>query len=186
MPALAPYLPDAFVGLVPVVAHPIDGVGDPLPEIVAGRLRVLVVEVEGIDELAVDIELELTVGGVADAHRARAAITFEVVERSLEQLLAAVDAVNDLEVGGMVGPRAMADPVDEIAGFVGQAQPDEPVERERGIAGPRVAVVPVAHAPDLFGKAEGGGGHDGAGVPAVQELQGQRGTMHLVTPAPPV
>src|SRR5207244_2765404 len=61
------------------------------------RRAVLVVEVDAVDQLAVDVELELCRRPVADPHRRRARVALEVVEGLLGQLLAAVDAVHDLE-----------------------------------------------------------------------------------------
>jgi hypothetical protein len=62
-------LPDALVGLVPVLAHPLDDRAEVLPRVVRERRAVLVVEVDGVDQLAIDVKLELAGGGVADPHR---------------------------------------------------------------------------------------------------------------------
>ena len=49
-------------------------------------------EVDGVDDLAVDVELELGRRAVADAHRPRAAIAGEMRQLVLGQVAAAVDA----------------------------------------------------------------------------------------------
>ena len=90
-------LPDALVGLVPVLADPVDDAADGLPAVVGDRPSVLVVEVDRVDHLAVDVELELVGGAVADPHRAGASVALEVVEDDLLEVGAAVDAVHDLE-----------------------------------------------------------------------------------------
>ena len=65
MLASAARLPDALVGLVPVVRDPVDDAGELLPGVVVDRLAVLVEEVDGVHQLAVDVELELP-AAVAD------------------------------------------------------------------------------------------------------------------------
>src|SRR5205823_12895854 len=93
----APRLPEALVGLVPGLANPLDDLSELLPGLVGDGLAVLVVQVDGIDQLAVDVELELVGRAVADAHRCRSAVALEVVELDLLEVGAAVDAVHDLE-----------------------------------------------------------------------------------------
>ena len=80
MLAAAARLPDPLVGLVPVLADPVHDPYDRDPGVVVERRSVLVVEVERVDELAVDVELELLGRAVADPHRRRAAVALEVVE----------------------------------------------------------------------------------------------------------
>ena len=90
-------LPDPLVGLIPVVTDPLDDVTEVGPRIGIHRLAVLVVEVHGVHQLTVDVELELVGGAVSDANRMRAAVTLEVVENLLFQVRPAVDPVHDLE-----------------------------------------------------------------------------------------
>ena len=65
--AAAAHLPDALVGLVPVVAHPVDDSGEVHPRPVRDRVRVVVVDVDRVDQLAVDVELERVGPGVSDS-----------------------------------------------------------------------------------------------------------------------
>ena len=62
------HFPDAFVGLLPVVAEPVEAMANADPEIVGDRGDIFVVEVERVHEFAVDVGLILRDGGVADAH----------------------------------------------------------------------------------------------------------------------
>ena len=67
------------------------------PAVVADGRDVLVVQVDRVHQLAVDVQLELPVGGVADPHRPRAAVAVQVVELLLGQVGPAVDAVHELQ-----------------------------------------------------------------------------------------
>ena len=68
--AAAAGFPDAFVGLVPVIAEPVDHVRDGGPALV-GRLQAARVDLgDGVERLAVDVELQLVGGAVADPDRA--------------------------------------------------------------------------------------------------------------------
>jgi hypothetical protein len=67
------------------------------PKVVGDGGAVLVVEVDGVHELAVDVQLKLVVGVVAYPDRARAAVAFEMVEVLLRQFSAPVYAVHELQ-----------------------------------------------------------------------------------------
>jgi hypothetical protein len=98
--AAAPGLPDALVGVVPVLAEPVHHGDDVLPALVADAPVAECAAVEGVDRvhgLAVDVELELVGGAVAYPHGAGAPVAVEVVERLLGEVGAAVDAVHDPE-----------------------------------------------------------------------------------------
>src|SRR5581483_3974343 len=104
---------------------------------------------------AVDVERELAMGVVADAHRRRAAITGEVIERELGQAVAAVDAVDDLwrAAAGTSLAAARLEPAHEGARLVGEADAQQAVDGERSVADPAIAIVPVARAADRLGQA---------------------------------
>jgi hypothetical protein len=110
-------------------------------------------------------------------------------ELLLGQILAPVDAVHDLQRPGLAVAavaHAPLQPAHERTGLVGEPEPEQRVEREGGIAHPRVAVVPVARAAELLGQAGGRGGHDRAGRRVGQQLERKRGAMHHLAPAPAV
>ncbi len=63
----------------------------------AGSFAILVGQIHRVHHLAIDIELQLAVGRVADAHRAGVLVTAQVIERLLRHLMSAIDAVQDLQ-----------------------------------------------------------------------------------------
>ena len=152
VPAAAARLPDPLVGLVPVVHQPLEVAGELHPAVVVDRQPVLVAEVDRVHQLAVDVELQLGRRPVADPHRSRAHVALQVRELLLGQVLAPVDAVHDLQRARLAVGRvaeAPLQPVHERAGLLGEPEPEQRVEREGGVAHPRVAVVPVACAAEL-------------------------------------
>ena len=75
-----------------------------------------VVEIDGVDQLAVDVELQLVGGAVADPHRGRAAVALQVFEELLLEVGAAVDPVHDLKralLRGRALAEALGQPVHE-------------------------------------------------------------------------
>ena len=166
-------------------ADPVDQPDEVRARVVGDRLAVLVVEVDRVHQLAVDVELELVYGGVADAHRARAAVAGEVVGSvsSGSSWRPSMPYMIWSEPSGFELVAARLDPAHERAGLVGVAEPHEGVERERRVADPGVAVVPVAHAADLLGQAEGGRGDDRAVLLRDEQLQRQRGAVDHLAPA---
>ena len=104
VPARAAHLPDALVGLVPApsTSSSSSTCWSAQPRIVrrdAVRARL----VQRVDDLAVDVELELLGGGVADAHRPRALVAGQPVDLPLGQPPLARDAVHDLQLVGIAG-----------------------------------------------------------------------------------
>ena len=156
------------------------------PGVVGDRLGVLVVEVDRVDQLAVDVELELLGRAVSDPDGRRAGVALEVVEHGLLEVGPAVDAVHDLKRAVTAAGRlaeAVGEPAHERLRLLGEAEPQERVEGEGGVADPGVAVVPVALAAELLGKARGRRGHDGARGPVGEQLQRERGAVHRLAPA---
>ena len=186
--AVATHLPDALVGLLPVGGDPLEHAANFHPEIVRERHAVLVVQVDSIHQFAVDVELKVAGGGVADADGAGAAVAVQMSEDLLGQVVPSVDTVHHVErafvVLLLVG--AGLHEVGEGAGFGGIAEAHEGVHGEGGIANPGVAVVPVAHAADFLGQAGGRSGDDGAGGQKREQFQDQGGAGHSFTPAPVV
>ena len=75
------------------------------------------------------------------------------------------------------------EPVDEAGGFLGEADANEGVDGEGGVAEPGEAIVPVARTADDFGEAGGDGGDDGAGGLEREKLQREGGTLDAIAPA---
>ena len=98
------------------------------------------------------------VRAVADPHRPRAAVALQVVERLLREFGPAVDAVHELQGAGPLAVGvlpAVLQPVPEAGRLLGEPDAEQAVQRERGVADPGVAVVPVARAADRLGQAAG-------------------------------
>jgi hypothetical protein len=152
----------------------------------AGLQTVDVGQVDRVHRLAVDVQLQLVGGAVADAHRAGAAPALEVVERLLDQVGAAVHPVHDLQraaavrraVGG-----AVQQPPAERGGFIEVAQAEQGVDGERAVPDPGVPVVPVALAAGLLGQPGGRRGHQRAAGRVRHQLQRHRGPGHHLPPA---
>src|SRR5439155_22126465 len=102
---LAADLPDALVGLLPLVEHGAAGTTQEIPEDVVDLAPVLAVEPGRVEELAEHVELELGGGSVADPHRPRPPIPLEMVELDLGQEALAADSIHDLERVGAAGSR---------------------------------------------------------------------------------
>ena len=171
-------LPDALVGLVPVRAHPLDDAGQVAPRVVVDRPSVLVEEVDGVHQLAVDIELKLLGGRVADANGGRSRVALEVREHLLGQVGAPVDAVHDLERARgvfLAFAKTVGEPAHERLGLLGET------EAQKRVADPGVAVVPVALAAELLGEARRGGGHERSGGPVAVAVPSSelRGTARV-------
>src|SRR5687768_17044237 len=78
--AAATHFPNSLVRLLPVFADPINEADEVLPKVMRDRRAPFIVEINGVQELAMDVELELIPGGIADANRLRAAISAEMRE----------------------------------------------------------------------------------------------------------
>ncbi len=177
-------LPDALVGLLPVLGEPVQLAGERLPQLEGDRRGELVVEVHRVHELAVDVELELPGGAVADPHGFRVAVAAQVLEDDLVEVGVAVHAVQDVQAlvaGGLL--TALFQPVHERGGLVGEPERHERVDGERGVADPRVPVVPVADATELLRQGGGGRRHQCSGGTVDQQFEHERGAVHHLPPA---
>ena len=151
-----------------------------MPGVVAG--------VDAVERLAVDVELELLRGAVADPNGARAAVPRPVVEGLLDEVGGAVHPVHDVERRPVAVPAgALGDPVAQPLGEPGrllhESQPEQRTHRERGVPHPGVAVVPVALAAHLLGERGGRGGDEPAGRRVRHELERDRRALDHLAPA---
>ena len=160
-----------------------------MPGVGADALAVLVVEVDRVDQLAVDVELELVDGAVADPHRPGVAVAAQVVELGLVGDVA-VDVVEHPQRAEVVGRAVLGrvrhpvrEPAHERRRLVGEAEPQQRVEAERGVADPHVAVVPVAAPAHRLGQARGRRGDDRAGRLVGEQLERQGGAVDRLAPA---
>ena len=133
--------------------------------------------VERRHHLAVDVELELAGGGVADAHGCRALVTREPVDLPLVEAALAGGPVHDLHLRGIAGDGPQQ-PVPPGHGLVVEAAAHQRLEGQRGVAQPAEPVVPVAVAAEGLGQRRGRGRHDPAGRLVGQRLQGDERPDH--------
>ena len=173
-------LPDPAVRLAPVLEGRLDLADedrpDPLVEAVA-RLRV---EVDRVEHRAPHVVLALPVGGVADADRPRPLVAGEVVEGLLLRHRLAVDAVHDLEVASSLGD--VGDEMEVVVRLPVEAERVEAPQRERRVADPAVAVVPVALAARRLGQRGRRRRDDGAARRVGQALQRERRALEVRAP----
>lgn len=151
MPARAANFPNALVGLVPMVRDEVDEVTLDVPGVFRRGEAEVAFEVGGVDDLAVNIELKLAGGGVADADRAGIFVAVEVREFEFGKRTFAGDTVEHLKLAWIARDGAL-EPIAEGGGFLAIAGLHEGEERECGVAKPAEAIVPVAHAANVFGE----------------------------------
>ena len=72
---------------------------------VADGCDVLVMQVNRVHQFAVDVELQLPMGGIADSHRPRALVALQVIQRFLREFGPAVNAVHQLQRAGVCSSR---------------------------------------------------------------------------------
>ncbi len=154
------------------------------PRVICHRRTVLVVQVDRIHQFAVDVELQLLASAVADAHRARATVAFQVVEGFLRHFVPTIDAVHNLQGAKTRSfDAALLQPAHEVLGLVRHPQAQEGVQSKCRVADPGVAVVPIAHPADLLGEAARRCRDDRPGRREGQQLQHQGRAVDHLTPA---
>ena len=105
MAARPPHLPDALVRLLPGVLEEAEQASLERPRLLRHLQLVHAPLVHRVHDLAEDVELELLGRGVANAHRLRALVARQVVERELGQSPFSRHAVHDLDRGGVARGR---------------------------------------------------------------------------------
>src|SRR5215211_4215522 len=149
-------LPDALVGLTPVLAQPVQDLAEVLPEIVVEGGAVLVVEVSCVEHGPVEVELALFVGAVAEPYRGGVHVSGEVREFHLGYVFAAIYPVERLQEAVYVLVATVSEPAHEMSRLVLETDVDQGVERQRRVPEPGVTIVPVPLAPDPLWQAHGG------------------------------
>ena len=112
--------------------------------------------VEGIDRLAVDVELQLRRRGVPDAHGRGSGEAREPAELALFEPTLTGEAVHDLDVGRVAGHRP-EQPLAPGTCLVAVARMEHRQQRERRVAEPAVPIVPVPDASELLREARSSG-----------------------------
>ena len=175
------HLPDAVVGVAPVLAEPLDRATRRPQRLVCRGHAEVAGTVDRIRELAVHVELQLPGRRVPDPDGGRALVAREPLELVLVEAALARDAVHDLQVLGIAGDGS-DHPVAPPGGLLDVAGGHQRVEAERRIPDPAEPVVPVPDAAEELGQRRGGGGHDAAGGLVGQRLQRDQRPLDLVGP----
>src|SRR5215218_1585746 len=145
MERLAAHLPYARVGLLPAPGGRAGEVGHEPLDLRVQLAELLPVEPEGVEQLAVDVELDLVPGPVPHAHGRGLAPAAEVRQLALGEVVLAPDPVHDLEralartAAGRAGHER-----DELLGLVRAGANVERLDGQARVADPGEAVVPVA------------------------------------------
>lgn len=168
---LAAGLPDRHVLFVAHLGHVVHHAPDREPLVVGDWVAVLVVQVDAVQQFAVDVQLCVEDGRVADAHGLAALVPFQMAQLHLGDLVLAADGEHERQEGTFRARpglllRVREDPVeDEVhvrLRLLAVAHLEEDVEGERRVPDPGVPVVPVAAAAHVLRQGKCGRRHDGA------------------------
>ena len=181
MPAGSAHLPDALVGLAPALLQDLEQQQGQRPRVRARRRARARGLPQHVEQLAVHVELQLRVRAVAGAYRSRALVAGEPVELELREPALAADAVHRLQLLGVTG-RGAEQPLAPAQRLGLVAADQERLERQRRVAHPAVAVVPVPGAADRLGQRSGRRGDDAAGRLGGQRLQREQRPQHRLAP----
>ncbi len=151
VPPSAAHLPQALVRFAPVLFEVVHQRAQQGPDVPFHRDAGQQCQVQGVDDLAVHVELELPGGGVAEPDRARAEVAGQPVGLRLGDDALAGHPVEGLEVAGVAGDGAQQ-PLAPGGGLLAEAAAQQRGERHRGVAQPAEPVVPVARAADVLGQ----------------------------------
>src|SRR5438270_2268180 len=171
--ALALKLPDSVVGLAAQLPNAIGEALDDGPEFGRDKAALALIDRHAVDHGAEDVQLALASGAVADPDRTGPVEARQMLEELFGQVRIAIDAVDDLH-REIVVVGAVADPVDEVGGFLRETGAEEGRDAVGRVPQPAEAVVPVAIAPRIFGDRGGGRGAERAGRRVRKELDNQR------------
>ena len=141
------HLPDPRVLEPPPVRQPLEQLPHQRPDVGIGGCPVDADLVQRVEQLAVRVELELRRRRVPDSHRCRPLVAREPVELAFVEAALAGDPVHDLDVGRVAGHGA-EQPLAPRRRLVVIAGTQHRDERERRVAEPAVAVVPIADPSD--------------------------------------
>ena len=169
-----PLLPDPGVGLGPGGGDVVGEAGDGPPGLAVEAVAGVGEEPGGVEHPAVAVELVLAGGAVADPHGAAVGVAGPAVELGFGWSGPTVEGEQHREAGS--GQAAgVEQPGEEGAGLLRLAGGEEGGDPDGGVAGPGVAVVPVAAAADPLGQRGGRGGDRGARRRVGEQLQRHAG-----------
>ena len=138
-------------------------------------------DVESVEHFAVDVELQLLEGGVADPNRRGPLISRQPAGRVFGQPPFARNAVHDLQIGWAAGDSA-AQPLAPRFGLGEESGFDQGVKRERRVTKPTKTIVPIARSTQLLGQRGCSCRDNSAGLPMCQRFQRQQRSQDCVGP----
>src|SRR3546814_127809 len=181
VPGRAANLPDALVGQAPLLLEVLQQHLLKWPARVGCVRQELASAVQSIEHYTKNVDLQLAGSAIADAHRLGALIAREPGKLDLGEAPLAGEPIHDLQLRRTSGGSAQH-PLAPCSRLVPVTRCQQGIERERGIADPAVAVVPVALTADLLGQRGRRCRHDAARWRESQCLQGNQRAGHRVSP----
>ena len=174
-------LPDSLVGLAPDALGVLGLRLHDRPQASREPFAAPRMQQDRVERGAVHVVLALVERAVADAHGTRAGVAGELVERRFGQVAPPVDPVHDLERAVGVGLQ-VGDELHELVGLPVEIEPVQRLQRERRVADPGVAVVPVAFAAGRLGQRRGQRRDGGPGRHVGESLDGERRALERLAP----
>ena len=183
--AAAAKLPDAGVGLEREFLRLLAERLQQAEQALVARPRQAAIEEHrhrGENDAAVGVVLGLLHGGIADAHRAVAAIALEARCDPFVERIGRHDAVDRAQLTLPDRGRDAEDERDEVFHRLRRAQAVERLDDEIGVAQPAEAVVPGARRAGRLGDRGRVRRDDAAGLLEIAQLERDRGADHRVLP----
>ena len=166
-------LPDAGVGFRPAAGDQVGEAAHRPPGLGVQVMSGLDEHPGGVDHPAVAVELVLVGGAVAGSHRHAVGVAGPAGKLPFAWCVAAVQGEQRRQAGPLQ-PAGVQQPGEEAAGLVEFADAEERGDADAGVAGPDVAVVPVAYAAGILGQRGGRCGDGRPGRRVGQQPQGQQ------------
>ena len=158
------HFPDALIGLAPDILEMFEKRDLSVPSGFVGRQPAAPRLMIGVHDLAEHVELQLGVRRIADAHRRGFLVAGQPVGVPFGEPPLAADAVHDLQLIRAAGDRAQQPFAPSLRFFV-IAGMHGAEQRQRGVAQPAIAVIPIALAAEPLRQRRGRRGDDAAGRP---------------------
>src|SRR5215469_10457139 len=118
-------LPDALVSPPPLLSEPCQDTLDFLPSGMRDGVTIFICQVDRVHHLAVDVQLQLLIGGISNSHGPGILITFEVIQSHFVQLLPAINSVHHLQRPALrVIAQTPFNPANECLCFLDKTQAD--------------------------------------------------------------
>ncbi|MNL32528.1 hypothetical protein D3C87_1543860 [compost metagenome] len=126
---LTAHFPDAHIFLLPGFADLINHFHGVFPALMGDGVAVFIDQVHRVHQFAEDVELDLIISLIANTHWHRAAMAGQVRQFGFRQLLATVDAVEDVDFHRLAVAIAdpPAQPAHVVVGFLDVSQAHEGV-----------------------------------------------------------